>query len=66
MRLFVHYEFRQHVMKVDADLSVDHASGTTQSTKGFHSNLDETDKWSGRFFVKDSPRAKERLLFNGQ
>jgi phosphatidylserine/phosphatidylglycerophosphate/cardiolipin synthase-like enzyme len=66
MRLFVHYEFRQHLMKVSNQFDVEHDAGTSRSAKGFNSYLDETDKWSSRFFVRDSPRAKERLLFNGQ
>ncbi len=66
MRLFFHYEFRQHIMGVTGKLTIDHEPGSQPSPKVFHANLDETDKWSGRFFVKDSPRAKERLLFNGQ
>jgi len=64
MRLFQHYEFRSRVMRVSANLAVENVDEENTVEKGPGAPLDETDDWWKRFFVDDSPRAKERIMFS--
>lgn len=58
MRLFNHYEFRQHLPRGKKRIA---ASSSHKTPKKF---LDDTDEWVKRFYVKNSYKEKERLLFS--
>jgi len=61
MRLFHHYDFRNRVYPVSPKLKREGRARTIKRGPG--APLDETDEWWKRFYVANSPRAKERILF---
>jgi phosphatidylserine/phosphatidylglycerophosphate/cardiolipin synthase-like enzyme len=67
MRLFTHFRFRGHTKTPNTYPAP--GPGTPNSALAPQTKakgklyLDDTDRWARRFYVKDSPREKERLLF---
>jgi phosphatidylserine/phosphatidylglycerophosphate/cardiolipin synthase-like enzyme len=61
MRLFTHFRFRGKTNTANHEL----APGPGNPTPHQHGKLylRDDDSWARRFYVKDSPREKERLLF---
>ena len=63
MRLFTHFRFRSAVGAKGADqMAPDPANPSIVTSR----RLDETFTWSAPFFVADTAKARERLLFSGQ
>jgi hypothetical protein len=58
MRLFTHFRFRGKVQEHDETV---HKSAQPLPKKLY---LRDSDRWARRFYVKDSPREKERLFFS--
>jgi phosphatidylserine/phosphatidylglycerophosphate/cardiolipin synthase-like enzyme len=58
MRLFTHFRFRGKVQEHDETV---HKSAEPLPKKLY---LRDSDRWARRFYVKDSPREKERLFFS--
>jgi len=67
MRLFTHFRFRGHTKTPNTHPAPGPAtpkSALAPQTKAKGMlYLDDTDHWARGFYVKDSPREKERLLF---
>jgi phosphatidylserine/phosphatidylglycerophosphate/cardiolipin synthase-like enzyme len=61
MRLFTHFRFRGKTNTRDTQPIP--SSDTPGPPAGKKLYLRDNDTWARRFYVKDSPREKERLLF---
>jgi phosphatidylserine/phosphatidylglycerophosphate/cardiolipin synthase-like enzyme len=61
MRLFTHFRFRAKTKTPKEEPAPGPTNPTPRSTTKLY--LRDDDSWARRFFVKDSPRQKERLLF---
>jgi hypothetical protein len=59
MRLFTHFRFRGKTKTANAELAPGPDNPKVRKTL----YLRDDDSWARRFFVKNSPREKERLLF---
>ncbi|HMJ00714.1 MAG TPA: hypothetical protein VK488_12825 [Gaiellaceae bacterium] len=70
MRLFTHFRFRGHTKTPTTHPAPGPGVTTAQlapSTKARGTlYLKDDDSWARGFYVKDSPREKERLLFRAQ
>jgi len=60
MRLFKHFYFRH---KINQDKYKNRSTGDAKPVKKY---LKSTDYWTKKYYVKNSVREKERLLFNGK
>jgi phosphatidylserine/phosphatidylglycerophosphate/cardiolipin synthase-like enzyme len=61
MRVFTHFQFRG---KTQTSKHQPHpAPDITRPANAKKLYLQDTDRWARRFYIKDAPRSKERLLF---
>jgi hypothetical protein len=70
MRLFTHFRFRGHTKTPPTHPApgpgVPRAALAPATKQDGKLYLHDSDAWARRFYVKDSPREKERLLFRAQ